>query len=85
LLSAITVFPLPTNSSFAPLGYAALTVGSDGNLWFNESLHHSVHQSAGYAIARITPAGAITDFRLPADHNGSGPDGALTVGPDGDL
>jgi virginiamycin B lyase len=82
----ITVFALPTNSSFVPGGgYAALTVGPDGNLWFTETLHHSVHQAAGYAIARITPAGAITDFRLPADHNGLGPASALTVGPDGDL
>ena len=38
-----------------------LTAGPDGNLWFTEST-----QSGPGAIARITTAGTITQFPLPA-------------------
>jgi virginiamycin B lyase len=76
LLSAITVFPLPTKYS-SPEPYAGLTAGPDGNLWFIES-----SSSGGSAIGRITPAGALTDFPLLP---GTGNPGSLTVGPDGNL
>jgi streptogramin lyase len=65
LLSAITEFPLPAGDE--PAG--GLTVGPDRNLWFTDSS----------GIGRITPAGAFTQFTLPAAP------GDLTVGPDGNL
>ncbi len=53
----------------------ALVAGPDGNLWFPE---------AGGTIARITPAGAISEFGPPASHNGSG-GGVPALGPEGNL
>src|SRR2546428_673762 len=50
-----------------------ITVGPDGNLWFSEP--------RGNKIARITPAGAITEFPIPS---GAIPQG-ITAGPDGNL
>src|SRR5688500_12717392 len=52
--AAITEFPLPTSSS-TPSG---ITTGPDGNLWVTES--------SASRIARVTPAGAVTEFILPA-------------------
>lgn len=51
--AAISEFPLITNSS--PVG---ITTGPDGNLW--------VAESSADRIARVTPAGAVTEFTLPA-------------------
>src|SRR5262249_60777646 len=51
-----------------------ITAGPDGNLWFTEQM--------GNKIGRITPAGAITEFVVPAA--GSGPNG-IAGGPDGAL
>jgi streptogramin lyase len=83
LLSAITEFPLrkplPHTSSSSP---GDLTVGPDGNLWFTETSFGSTGIVTGSAIGRITPAGAFTEFPLPAGH---GSPGDLTVGPDGNL
>ena len=53
-----------------------LTVGPDGDLWFTD-----VSSAGNGAIGRITTAGAITEFPLPAGDGAPG----LTVGPDGDL
>jgi streptogramin lyase len=53
---------------------AAITAGPDGNLWFTE---------ADYFIAKITPAGAVTEYLIPAD-TAPAPHG-ITVGPDGNL
>jgi virginiamycin B lyase len=75
----VTTFQIPTRPSpCSPLGCssgtAAITAGPDGNLWFAES--------ATDKIGRITTAGVITEFPLPA--TGSGPY-AITAGPDGAL
>jgi hypothetical protein len=75
LLSAITEFPLPKNTTSGSLT-SPLTVGAGGNIWFG------VTTAAGTAIARITPSGAITEFPLPA---GYGLPAGLTAGPDGNL
>jgi virginiamycin B lyase len=73
LLAAVAGFPLSSNQTAG----AALTAGPDGNLWF------LVQEGTGPGqIARITPAGVVTDFALPA--NCSSPS-ALTAGPDGNL
>ena len=66
---SMTVFLLPAPTA----GPSAITAGPDGNLWFTES--GSNH------IARMTPAGEITEFALP--FGGSPRD--ITTGPDGNL
>jgi hypothetical protein len=50
LLAAVTDFPLTANLTPS----AALTVGSDGNLWF----------PAGNKIARLALPGAVLAFRF---------------------
>ena len=50
-----------------------IVTGPDGNLWFTES--------PGAKIGRMTPAGALAEFQLPAGAN----PGGITVGPEGNL
>ncbi|MEA2711468.1 MAG: virginiamycin lyase [Phycisphaerales bacterium] len=61
--------PLSPGSS-NPLGIAA---GADGNIW--------VGQSRGGLVAKITPAGAVTNYIVPnggsASHLAAGPDGNI--------
>src|SRR5581483_11295678 len=66
---AATHFALQTKNS-QPAG---ITTGPDGHLWFTEFTADK--------IGRITPAGAITEFPLPAK---GGPYG-IAAGPDGNL
>jgi streptogramin lyase len=74
---AITEF----SSGFNPGAIAgSLTPGPDGNLWFTD-------RGTG-SMGRITPAGAISEYRLglPAGSvPGSGSGGGLTYGPDGNI
>ncbi len=77
----ITQFPLPT--AFTTLG--GIAAGPDGNLWFTETFYSGVPGPAvplGGAIGRITPEGAVTEYRLAA--SGSNPQG-IAAGPDGNL
>ncbi len=66
-----SVFPLNSGKN-SPYG---IIQGPDGNLWFFERLYYA----SGYAIARITPDGLITDFPIPGypQRMASGPDGNL--------
>jgi streptogramin lyase len=64
----ITEYPVPTANS----GLTAITTGSDGALWFVESL--------GNKIGKITPAGQITEY--PLTTLSSSPND-ITTGPDG--
>jgi streptogramin lyase len=75
----VTEFPTPSAANcvaynafylYAPY---VITVGPDGNLWFTEFLNSTV--------GRVTPAGVITEFSLPAWRNPYG----ITTGPDGNL
>jgi virginiamycin B lyase len=63
----LTEFPLPHATSQPRF----IVAGRDGNLWFTENSR----------IGRITPQGAITEFRLPADTTPPG----LAVGADGTV
>jgi len=63
-------YPVPTTNS-TPEGIA---LGSDGNLWFTE-------ESAD-KIARVTPAGVVTEFSTSTTDVHAG---AITAGPDGNL
>jgi hypothetical protein len=67
LAVSIIEFPLPNPDS----NPGAITAGPDGNVWFTENTR----------IGRITPAGVLTEFPIPA------PAIALdiTAGPDGNL
>jgi streptogramin lyase/uncharacterized protein YkwD len=55
----------------AKSGPSGITVGPDGNLWFTEA--------NGNKVAKITPAGAITEFGVSDNPIG------ITAGPDGNL
>jgi streptogramin lyase len=55
----------------------AITNGSDGNRWFTEGTEFT---AAPAKIARITPAGVVTEFKAV---KGSDPFG-ITVAPNGD-
>jgi virginiamycin B lyase len=63
-------FPLP-NANSGPWG---LTAGPDGNLWFAEKDANKV--------AKITPAGTITEYGLPT---GNAQPENVVAGPDGNL
>ncbi|HVV48746.1 MAG TPA: hypothetical protein VHO06_03725, partial [Polyangia bacterium] len=58
----------------------AITRGPDGNIWLTEA---DIDPTTAY-IAKITPAGALTEYELPAVLGGRGPR-TLITGPDGDL
>ena len=60
-----------------------ITAGPDGNLWVAEEVGEPPGELRSGQIARITPGGAVTNFRIPT-RNG-GPVFAITPGPDGDL
>jgi streptogramin lyase len=85
----VTEFPLPPPAPMAGEGAPAqnpfltglvgldpygITAGHDGNVWFTEWL--------GNRVGRITPSGAITEFRIPTAE--SRPYG-ITAGPEGNL
>ncbi|MDX6720325.1 MAG: virginiamycin lyase [Solirubrobacteraceae bacterium] len=60
-------------SGFGPESYPqSITLGPDGNMWFTDFEDQ---------IGRVTPAGVITEFPVPA---GSRPDD-ITRGPDGNV
>src|SRR5262249_11366550 len=67
----LTEFALP-HGNIGPWG---ITVGLDGNLWYNRL------NSTPNRIGRITPDGVVTEFNLPNNHYG--PD--IKAGPDGSL
>jgi streptogramin lyase len=78
LLASATGAAAPTITEYR----AGITVGSgpdgivagpDGNLWFSEFV--------GDRVARITPAGVVTEYRLAADSR----PGDIDAGPDGNL
>jgi len=71
LTLTFTDFPLPLVEVVEPQG---ITAGADGNLWFTENRANR--------IGRETPAGALTEFPLPADVTSPGP---IAAGPDGNL
>jgi len=60
-----------------------ITTGPDGNLWLSVTARMSPTEAWGNAIGRITPRGAITEFRTGISAGGN-PRG-ITVGPDGNL
>src|SRR5262245_26350872 len=68
---SITEFSIPTSPS-NPFGIAP---GSDGNVWFTETL------GVPHKVARITPSGTVTEYALPATQGAL----AITLGPDGAL
>jgi virginiamycin B lyase len=71
----ITEFTIPTPNS----GPSFIARGPDGALWFTEP--------GASQIGRITTAGAVTEFPLPASSNPATPSrpGGIVAGPDGAL
>ena len=84
LSGGITEFGFPAGDG-GPLDIAA---GTDGSLWFTQSLSQIDTAGADY-IGRITPDGHVTEFRIPHvsfSFNGRGYFSLhITVGSDGDL
>ncbi len=77
---AIAQFPLPTPDATIE----SITSGPDGAVWFTQSVTDADWHSAwdpSYSIGRITTAGAITVFPLPAGVSSPG----ITGGRDGDI
>jgi virginiamycin B lyase len=71
--AAVSVFPVPTSNA----GLGRIVTAPDGNMWFVEEDTNK--------IGRITPAGEIAEFNLPATTTGS-VDGSvmdLDVAPNG--
>ncbi len=68
-----------TLTEFPYSGAGAITAGPDGNLWFTVAIRDSV--------ARITPAGSITEFHLLAAEPAGATlsPGPIALGPDGNL
>lgn len=73
-VGVLTEFPIPTPDS-APRGIGR---GPDGNVWFVESSRRHT------AIAKITPAGAVTEYPMGGVPNDLYPN-AIIAGPDGNL
>ena len=65
----VVEFAVPT----ADCNPHAITRGPDGNVWFTEW--------AGNKVGRITPAGTITEFRIPFQSGAED----ITAGPDGNV
>jgi virginiamycin B lyase len=71
---SVTEFPLPSG------GAGSLIPGPDGNVWF---VHYAyLFPDPGITIAKITPAGTITDFPVICT---GGQTVHITSGPDGNL
>jgi hypothetical protein len=74
----VTTFPIPLVALVQPDG---IVQGPDGSLWFTET--------GADEIGRMTPAGALTEFPLPAVAEPAGSTGpppgptAIAAGPDG--
>jgi virginiamycin B lyase len=66
----VTEFPLPANDS----SFLDIALGPDGNLWLTRSEFAALVPG----ISRLTPSGALTEFRV-ADAL------SITAGPDGNL
>ena len=65
----------------------ALTGGPDGNVWFLEMTEafgspDSFQDPHPYNLARISPNGQITEFRIPTEY---GDPAGITTGPDGNV
>jgi streptogramin lyase len=71
--------PPPTNNFDVPQ-LNGITAGPDGNLWFTESTPHDFPGIS--KIARITPAGVITEFTIPSANESPM---SITLGPDNNL
>jgi virginiamycin B lyase len=73
----ITEFPLPPSDA-GPTVPVELVSGPDGNLWMSVFDH---------SVARMTPAGVVTQFDVGPDAGDAGPlwPSVLAVGPDGNV
>jgi virginiamycin B lyase len=76
------LIPLPAAPQHDPI---SLVTGPDGNFWFTEYVSPNIWDSTTphiHAIARMTPAGVITDFPMPTPTDIAN---FITKGPDGNL
>jgi virginiamycin B lyase len=77
----VTEFKLP----IAHAKPGSIEEGPDGAMWFAVSTGYNTGTAPiEWLIARVTPAGKFTYFKLPPNSTGGGVD-ALTAGPDGAM
>jgi virginiamycin B lyase len=88
----ITEYPVPVPSPYDGMFLNGIAAGSDGALWFADNAGSTnVHCFAFPSgcnlpgVGRISTAGAVTEYTLPASPNGFGDPQAITSGPDGAL
>jgi streptogramin lyase len=79
MAAAVTAFPIPESGTIG-----TLTPGSDGNLWYERVVWVGGYVSLPGAgrIGRVTPAGGVSEFQIPA---GGHPVSDLVLGSDGNL
>jgi streptogramin lyase len=75
--AAIKEFPLSAAPSFA------ITAGPDGNVWFGEQARPDQSGNSVLEVAKITPAGMLTEYSAGIGINGEIDD--ITAGPDGNV
>jgi streptogramin lyase len=73
--------PIPGAGQLGTVGQPGrIAAGPDGNLWFTQCTWMTAPE-----VARVTPSGAFTEYRIPFDDIPEAcPDG-ITAGPDGNL
>lgn len=74
-----TIYTLP-NANSSPEG---MTAGPDGNIWFAENFNTGVDRAG--IIARITSAGALTEFQIPDQGSQHVHPTFVTTGSDGKI
>jgi virginiamycin B lyase len=83
---ALTKFPMPESEESVSFPEAEIVVGADGNLWFSASRFHRAGGEGGgtsvTTIDRMTPAGELAEFDLPAP---SGLVAHIAAGPEGNI
>ncbi len=81
----ITSFPVPGNAPDGGFSINALTVGPDGNVWFDANFAPTFTDNQ-VVIGNVTPAGLVTEFPpIPVAAGRGAMAGSIVSGPGGDL
>jgi streptogramin lyase len=85
-LGTMTEFSIPGRTSDHSVGPTGITAGPDGNVWFTD---RGEGEEGKPFIGRITPAGKITEFSIPAGMQANLPERSrpmgIAAGSDGNL
>jgi virginiamycin B lyase len=79
--TSLTEFTLSGNTGFDfAASVNSITASPDGNVWVRENVIGGTQ--VGSVLARITPAGVVSEIKLSGQYNGVN---SITSGPDGNL